>query len=84
MERVASLYQNKITTPLQAAQIIKTGMTLGMSGFTVVGYPKEIPAALAESGHAKDLTVCIGASVGDELDGSMVRAGLVNRLQKAG
>ena len=79
MERVASLYQNKIMSPLQAVQIIKTGMTLGMSGFTIVGYPKEIPTALVESGHAKDLTVCIGASVGDDLDGAMVRAGLVKR-----
>ena len=79
MERVASLYQNKIMSPLQAVQIIKTGMTLGMSGFTIVGYPKEIPTALVESGHAKDLTVCIGASVGDDLDGAMVRAGLVKK-----
>ncbi len=63
----------------QAAQIIRTGMTAGMSGFTIVGYPKAVPRALARSGHARDLTLCIGASVGDELDGELVRAGLVKK-----
>lgn len=79
MERVAARYQSKIMPARQAAELIRSGMTLGMSGFTIVGYPKAIPQALAESGHAKDLTVCIGASVGDELDGAMVRAGLVRK-----
>ena len=79
MERVASVLKNRIMSPLQAAQMVRSGMTLGMSGFTGVGYPKAVPLALAESGHAKDLTVCIGASVGDELDGALVRAGLVKK-----
>lgn len=79
MERVASALQNKIMSADQAAQVIKTGMTVGMSGFTIVGYPKAVPQALVKSGHAKDLTVCIGASVGDDLDGAMVRAGLVKK-----
>ena len=79
MERVALSLQNKIMSSAQAAQLIRSGMVLGMSGFTLVGYPKAVPQALAESGHATDLTVCTGASVGDELDGAMVRAGLVKR-----
>lgn len=77
MERIAATLRGKIMSAEKAAQFIKTGMTLGMSGFTVVGYPKAVPAALCRSGHARDLTVCIGASVGDELDGAMVRAGLI-------
>ena len=79
MERVAASLQGKIMSAAQAARLIRTGMTLGMSGFTIVGYPKAVPQALAESGHARDLTLCIGASVGDELDGALVRAGLVAR-----
>ncbi len=79
MERIAANYRNRIMTPQKAAQLIRSGMTVGMSGFTSVGYPKEIPAALAAGGHAKDLTLCTGASVGDDLDGAMVRAGLVKR-----
>lgn len=59
--------------------MIKTGMTIGVSGFTSVGYPKAVPAALAQSGHARELTICVGAAVGDEIDGAMVRAGLIKK-----
>jgi len=79
MERVAAPYRDKLMSASAAAAMIRSGMTLAMSGFTLVGYPKAVPLALAESGHAKDLTVCIGASVGDELDGALCRAGLVRR-----
>ena len=68
MERVAAIYREKILSPQQAAEKIRSGMTLAMSGFTLVGYPKAVPLALAESGHADDLTICVGASVGDELE----------------
>lgn len=79
MERVVASLQSKIMSADQAAQVVRSGMTVGMSGFTIVGYPKAIPQALVKSGHAKDLTICIGASVGDDLDGAMVRAGLVKK-----
>lgn len=79
MERIAPSLAGKLMTAIEAAQMIHSGMTIGMSGFTLVGYPKAIPTALVKSGHARDLTVCIGASAGDELDGAMVRAGLVKR-----
>lgn len=79
MERVAAKFEHKIMSARAAARFIRSGMTLGMSGFTIVGYPKAVPQALAECGHARDLTVCIGASVGDALDGAMVRAGLVKK-----
>ncbi len=79
MERVPPELKSRIMTAQETAQFIRSGMTLGMNGFTIVGYPKAVPQALAESSHARDLTVCIGASVGDELDGALVRAGLVKR-----
>lgn len=79
MERVASIYKDRIMSADKAAKLIRTGMNIGMSGFTIVGYPKEVPKALCESGHASDLTLCIGASVGDELDGEMVRAGIIKK-----
>ena len=79
MNRITDSLKNKIVSAHDAAALIKTGMTLGMSGFTIVGYPKAVPKALAESGHARDLTLLTGASVGDELDGELARAGLVKR-----
>lgn len=79
MNRIPESIKGKVMTAEQAAKLIKTGMTIGMSGFTIVGYPKAVPMALTESGHARELTVCIGASVGDELDGAMVRAGIIKK-----
>ncbi len=79
MERIASTLQNKIMSAKDAAQIIKSGDYIGFSGFTSVGYPKLVPEALVKSGHAKDLTVVIGAAVGEEIDGEMMKCGLVSR-----
>lgn len=79
MERVAISLKNKIMTAAQAAQFVKSGMTLAVSGFTSVSYPKAVPEALVQSKHAKDLTVIVGAAVGDEIDGAFVRAGLLKR-----
>ena len=78
MERITAALQSKVMTAEQAAHLIKTGMTIGVSGFTSVGYPKAVPLALAASGHAKDLTLLAGASIGDEIDGALARAGLVS------
>ena len=79
MERIAASLRNKIMSADQAAQLIKSGMTIAVSGFTSVNYPKAVPTALAESGHADQLTICVGAAVGDEIDGRLVREGLVAR-----
>ena len=79
MERVAASLKNKLMSAEQAAQFIKTGMMIGVSGFTSVGYPKAVPLARAKSGHAKDLTICVGAAEGDEIDGALERAGLMPR-----
>lgn len=79
MERISASLKGKIMSAGEAALLIKSGMTMGVSGFTSVGYPKAVPLALAASGHARELTICVGAAVGDEIDGAMVRAGLIKR-----
>ena len=66
-----------VTTPEKAALLINPSSIVGMSGFTPSGYPKAVPLALAkriEKEHFK-IQVFTGASVGDELDGALVRAG---------
>ena len=48
-ERVGHLgLREKIMSAEQAATFISHDMNVGMSGFTGAGYPKAIPAALAE------------------------------------
>lgn len=71
--------QSKVMTAQEAAALVKSDMTVGCSGFTVVGDPKAVPLAIAELGLAKNLTIMTGASVGDQLDGSLARAGLVGK-----
>ncbi|WP_317856412.1 succinate CoA transferase [Chakrabartyella piscis] len=79
MERVAESLKSKVMSADAAAQLIKTGMVIGVSGFTSIGYPKDVPLALAASGHATDLSIYVGAAVGDEVDGELVRKGLIKR-----
>lgn len=79
MERIADSLKNKIMPAEEAALLIKTGDVIGVSGFTQVNFPKKVPAALAKSGHARDLTIVVGAAVGDVIDGALVRAGLMSR-----
>lgn len=83
MERIRSeIIRQKLTTPEAAASFIKNGMTVGMSGFTGIGYPKVIPGELAkrkEAGEDLKITVICGASMGDQSDGVMARAGIVSR-----
>jgi succinyl-CoA:acetate CoA-transferase len=64
-----------------AAQHIRPGHTVGMSGFTGAGYPKEVPLALArlisEANAAGDrfrVNVWTGASTAPELDGALAAA----------
>ena len=45
MERVASSLKNKLMSAQEAAQFIKTGMVVAVSGFTSVSYPKAVPEA---------------------------------------
>jgi len=82
-ERIRNpIAMSKLTTPEQAALLIRDGMTVGASGFTMAGYPKAVPLALAhraESGEQIKITLITGASVGDELDGALARAGVIAR-----
>jgi len=79
--RLESL-RDKIMTASEASQFIKDGMTVATSGFTPSGYPKAVPLALAErakNGEDIGITLITGASVGDELDGELARAGVLKR-----
>jgi succinyl-CoA:acetate CoA-transferase len=65
----------------QAAALITSGSTIGMSGFTGSGYPKAVPQALAariEQQHAAGnpfrVRIWSGASTGPELDGALAKA----------
>lgn len=74
--------KSKLMSPAEAAGLVKDGMLIGFSGFTAVGYPKAFPMALAErakAGEKLKVSLITGASVGDELDGSLARAGVIDR-----
>jgi succinyl-CoA:acetate CoA-transferase len=74
--------QDKLMSAEQAADFIKNGMIVATSGFTPSGYPKAVPMALAEKvkqGKKCNITLITGASVGDELDGCLTRAGIMNK-----
>lgn len=76
----------KAITAEEAAALIQHGEVVGCSGFTPAGYPKAIPVAIAqrarllhEQGQEFKITLCTGASVGDELDGELVRASALKK-----
>ncbi len=82
-DRIRSeVLKTKIKTAEEAAALIKDGMVVATSGFTPSGYPKAVPLALAkraENGEKIGITLITGASVGDELDGALTRAGVLKR-----
>lgn len=70
--------RERITYATDAAELIKNGYKVGMSGFTGSGYPKLVPQALAEHilrEHSKGgkfrISVMTGASTSSELDGAL-------------
>jgi succinyl-CoA:acetate CoA-transferase len=71
----------KLMTAQQAARLFKSGMTVGMSGFTRAGDAKALPLALVERSRqeALQLTLVTGASLGNDSDGLMASAGVVAR-----
>lgn len=80
IDRVKNLsLRSKICTAEDAAALVKDGMIVGTSGFTAVGYPKAFPIALSKREDKPQITLITGASVGDEMDGSLARAGMVRR-----
>jgi succinyl-CoA:acetate CoA-transferase len=71
----------KVVPAEEAAAHIRHGDTVGMSGFTGAGYPKEVPQALArritaahEAGEPFRVNVWTGASTAPELDGALAAA----------
>lgn len=76
-----SALRSKTMPADQAARLIASGDTVGMSGFTGSGYPKAVPTALAariEAEHAAGnpfkVRMWTGASTGPELDGALAKA----------
>ncbi|WP_420145198.1 acetyl-CoA hydrolase/transferase family protein [Sphingobium sp.] len=74
-------FRSRIMPAAQAAELIGSGDTVGMSGFTGSGYPKAVPMALAErieaeraAGRPFRISVWTGASTGPELDGALAKA----------
>ncbi|KYH24564.1 hypothetical protein HAPAU_35470 [Halalkalicoccus paucihalophilus] len=65
-----------ITTADEAASVIDDGMTVAISGFGSVGYPKVVPPAL--DGH-ESLTILSAGSVGGEIDETLVNSETINR-----
>ena len=74
--------KSKIKSAKEAASMIKSGMTVGTSGFTPTGYPKAVPEALEEMARGSEdfwINLYTGASVGQSLDGVLAEAGLINK-----
>lgn len=72
-------------TAQEAAEMIKNGDTIGLSGFTAPGAPKFISeqiAAKAEREHAEGrpfkINLFTGASTSDHVDGCLSRANAIN------
>ncbi|MCB2296090.1 acetyl-CoA hydrolase/transferase family protein [Clostridium algoriphilum] len=73
----------KVVSAEVAANLIKDGMVIGVSGFTPSGYPKAVPLALSQrvkaTGEKMKVTLYSGASVGAELDGEWAQAGIISK-----
>ena len=72
-------------TAEEAAQMIKNGDTIGLSGFTASGTPKAITKALAAKatkehaeGRSFKVNIFTGASTSDHVDGVLSRANAIN------
>ena len=78
--RLASLH-DKVISAEQAAEFVKDGMTVGMSGFTRAGEAKAVPLALVERATTNPLkiTLITGASLGNDLDKKLTEAGVLAR-----
>lgn len=66
----------RIMSAEAAANFIKDGMVIGMSGFTLAGDPKAIPHAYAEiaKGGKRKIFLMTGAALSPEVDGAMINA----------
>ena len=72
---------DKLTSAEAAAEFVKPGMTVGLSGFTLAGVAKSVPHAIARRTDAKDLklTLLTGASLGNDVDTALTNAGVLAR-----
>jgi len=72
---------SKIVSAGQAANLVKDGMVVGMSGFTRAGDVKAVPAAMAERAKTDPfkITLITGASLGHDMDKKLVEAGITAR-----
>ncbi len=69
---------DKIVSADQAADLIKDGMNVGVSGFTPSGYPKMTTLALAKQikeGKQCRINIWSGASVGPEIEEALAQVG---------
>jgi succinyl-CoA:acetate CoA-transferase len=75
------LLRERVTSAAQAAELIRDGMTVGMSGFTRAGDVKVVPAALAERARRDPLkiTLLTGASLGNDTDRLLTEAHALER-----
>ncbi len=76
--------KNKVKTAQEAAALVNNNEIIGISGFTGAGYSKAVAPALAERGKKlRDegvdfgISLYTGASIGDECDGTLARAGVM-------
>ena len=82
-DRIASAkLRDKVMSAEEAVQFVNHGDKVGTSGFTGAGYPKAMPAAIAEKAKAahekgQDFSIDMytGASTAPECDGVLAEAG---------
>ena len=67
---------SRVTSADAAAECIRDGMVVGMSGFTRAGDAKAVPLALAERARREPLkiTLMTGASLGSDIDRTLAEA----------
>ncbi|TCA20669.1 acetyl-CoA hydrolase/transferase family protein [Rhizobium leguminosarum bv. viciae] len=72
---------DRIVSADEAALLITDGMAVGMSGFTRAGEAKAVPLALAERARRDPMkiTLMTGASLGHNLDRTLVEAHVIAR-----
>ena len=74
--------ESLIVSAEKAAELVKDGMIIGVSGFTPSGYPKAVPVALAERAKRGDkfqVDIYSGASLGPEIDTLMTESGIIRK-----
>lgn len=77
--------ESKFRTAEEAAAMIQNGEVIGISGFTLSGYPKKVPKALAlraeklhQEGKPFEITLFSGASTGESCDGALAQANAIS------